>query len=1287
MLLVDLLQVPVDGGFRMPRRIGHVADALAFRQPDRHLSLRRRQFQGRGHQVGIDAMRAPRLDNQHQRGHVPRSVVRLRAAHRLDVHHERRHHGRAAEHHRPTDSDRARGRQRGAHQPFEADLVGRRAGAQHPVPVQQPIAVPQEAPGAVVPLQDPPAPVQFEDADPAAEAQTARILVSNVEQTGDDSAETLGNDHAQLFHTAGATNGYVLTSVIVVSEDTEADDFNIEICEADNTTEFPTSTCTELARPGNFAAGSLEFTHTGIHLNANDNYVVVIKQIGGGNVKLDSTTSGGEDPTGITGWSIKDKFDWKPSGAWQQKSGGDEAFSITVKGYETPPNQDATGRPVVLASAEGAPILFAGTSDIADGNGLPYTGSTGSVIEFTYSYQWIRVDGDTSTETDIGVDSPRYLLVDADIGNLIKVQVSFTDRASYSETVTSRPFRPVAEPADPSLPATTLVSNTGQSASATANITQQYAMEFTLGSHGQGYEISSVSIELAAVPTDLTVSLWIGDHSSESASPYTKLFDFENPSPFVVGVNKFTAPAGVLVYQSVHYSIVLSDFGSSLSIKETTSDAEDAGGDTGATLADTVGGNSNVLRLAVEGSRRARGILASTYAQLAEGDQEIISLGDDCCFQMGVGAADRYLIRGFSWRADDTTDTHGGISNPWHLREGTSASGAKQFRLTKTRDVAGINEFTAPQGATVAGGSSKRYTFHQNLKTYLDHLGEGTRLGAVLTRIFNTSSTGYDAPSATGVTLSTHGDIAVGGGNALLAVLGEPLDAMVQNLGRTDNGYVNLGFGSNKALSQGFTAGSNAGGYELQGIGINIEGSGSSFPDGPTSVSVAVHADSSGQPGAKLFDLVSPTEFAAGHSFFEAPPGTLLTPNTSYVLFWRYIDGTFSRLQKTLSDGEDSGALTGFSIANAFYRGADLSSLSENSNSNALEIAVYGEQATTPTVTAVALTSDPGTDATYAIDDAVNATVTFSEAVDITGAPQLELDFDGAPKTANCAAATNTTTMVCSYTVAENDSAPNGIAIAANKLTLNGGGITLNGATRTAVLTHSAVAIDSGHKVDGVRPTLVTTGNDAPKTSADGTQVILTFSEDIGSVTILNIGVTVGGVIGYIQGATATVSGRTVTLTLASFLTILYGQDVKLSLGLGSVRDTVGNRNLARPTFEAVTNNVRRPPAVITGVPITSDPGMDGIYATNDVIEVTATFDQAVAVTGKPRDTVPAGRWQPRPPVGGVRKRLGDGGAGVLLHGVGHGRIRHERHRGRNSCNCVGQRGPQRRDDHGGRDR
>ena len=126
--------------------------------------------------------------------------------------------------------------------------------------------------------------------------------------------------------------------------------------------------------------------------------------------------------------------------------------------------------------------------------------------------------------------------------------------------------------------------------------------------------------------------------------------------------------------------------------------------------------------------------------------------------------------------------------------------------------------------------------------------------------------------------------------------------------------------------------------------------------------------------------------------------------------------------------------------------------------------------------------------------------MTFDAAVDITGTPQLELDFDGTAKAATCTAATNTTTMVCSYTVAVGDSAPNGVAIAANKLT--GGTITATGSTTiTADLAHTAVAIDAGHKVDGIRPTLVTTGSDAPTTSTDGTKVILVFSEDIGAVS------------------------------------------------------------------------------------------------------------------------------------------------------------------------------------------
>ena len=691
-----------------------------------------------------------------------------------------------------------------------------------------------------------------------AQAQTARILVSNAGQGGDDSASTSGNDHAQLFSTGantGTNTGWVLTSLTVEAENTE--DFDVEICEAD-ASGFPTATCTELTPPGSFAAGNLEFTAPGggMRLDASDDYLAVFKQIDTGSVDLDSTTNNGEDATGLSGWSIKNKFDFRSSGTWTHKGGTDEAIVITVNGYESPANQSASGQPEIRASAEGAPYLFAETVGIRDANGLPHktagaadaaigTGANGR-IDFVYSYQWIRVDG--MTETNVGTDSDVYHLADADYGKLIKVEVSFTDQNLYSETVTSEPFRPVRGAADPSLIPSTLVGNTGQSNTADATISKQYAQGFTLGVHGQGYELSSVSIELAAVPTDLTVSLWIADHADKSSTLESKLYDFKNPGSFAVGANEFTAPPGVLLYQNIQYAIVLSGF-TSLSIKETTSDAEDAGGEPGATLTDTarvrdlaetgrwgtklgevassaidretgVSPNTEtpVLRLAIKGSKRASGILASTYGQPESSDQEIISLGDKCCMKVGVGAADRYLIRGFSWNADDTTSLAGGVTNPYELRDG-SPTGDALFGLFITRNIAGVPEWSAPQGATVAGGSDNTYFFSVDFEAF-DHIGSGTRRGHVLTRAFGTQSNLYDRPFAPGMTFSKGGDVNIP--QFLAAILGEPLYAMVQNLGQADSG-IPFAAGGNSAVavaglhdrSQRETA------AELQGIGFN----------------------------------------------------------------------------------------------------------------------------------------------------------------------------------------------------------------------------------------------------------------------------------------------------------------------------------------------------------------------------------------------------------------------------------------------------------------------------------
>ena len=242
-----------------------------------------------------------------------------------------------------------------------------------------------------------------------------------------------------------------------------------------------------------------------------------------------------------------------------------------------------------------------------------------------------------------------------------------------------------------------------------------------------------------------------------------------------------------------------------------------------------------------------------------------------------------------------------------------------------------------------------------------------------------------------------------------------------------------------------------------------------------------------------------------------------------------------------------------------------------------------------PVVTGVTLTSMPGSDATYAIEDSVTATVTFDKAVDVTAGPQITLLFDTAEKAADCAAATNSTTMECSYEVVANDTAPDGVAVKANTLTLNGGTIYATGSTtNAATLTHSALGLQSGHVVDGIRPTLVTTGNNSPRTSGDGTKVILTFSEDIGSVVRNKISI-YDATVNFLPTSGDSISGRTVELTLTTALADST-TSLTIDLAVGFVTDAVGNDN-ASLTATTVLNQVSAAPSAPTG--LTAEPAPD----------------------------------------------------------------------------------------------
>ena len=161
-----------------------------------------------------------------------------------------------------------------------------------------------------------------------------------------------------------------------------------------------------------------------------------------------------------------------------------------------------------------------------------------------------------------------------------------------------------------------------------------------------------------------------------------------------------------------------------------------------------------------------------------------------------------------------------------------------------------------------------------------------------------------------------------------------------------------------------------------------------------------------------------------------------------------------------------------------------------------------------PTVTMVAVASDPGSDGGYAIGDTIDVALTFSQAVTVTGAPQLTLDVGGQQRQALYSEGSSTTRLVFSYTVASGDEDTNGFAVVANSLALNGG--TIRADNVDATLTHAALQA-GGHKVDGIAPTVTVGGETRTYVPPDRQfYVAFYFSERVYGLTNSDITVTNG---------------------------------------------------------------------------------------------------------------------------------------------------------------------------------
>ena len=104
---------------------------------------------------------------------------------------------------------------------------------------------------------------------------------------------------------------------------------------------------------------------------------------------------------------------------------------------------DATGAPTITGTAQVGELLTAHTSNISDPDGI---------ANADFEYQWITDDG--TTDSDIsGATAKTYWPSAGDVGNTIKVKVSFQDDNDNDETLTSAATGAVAGPAVTAVPA------------------------------------------------------------------------------------------------------------------------------------------------------------------------------------------------------------------------------------------------------------------------------------------------------------------------------------------------------------------------------------------------------------------------------------------------------------------------------------------------------------------------------------------------------------------------------------------------------------------------------------------------------------------------------------------------------------------------------------------------------------------------------------------------------------------------------------------------------------------
>ena len=249
-------------------------------------------------------------------------------------------------------------------------------------------------------------------------AQTPVELVANSGQPDSSTTWLSSWDRAQGFTTGGSDSGYTLTSVEIAFDQVAYPSISYDVSIHATPFNNLSPRIGSLAGPCTVVADSLNtFTSSGIHLQANSTYFVVIRSVGGSASLLQNTDSDSEDSTSQSGWRVLDGSYIRSGqfeGNWYSR---DSSVKIRVNGYA------GSG-----GSPNNPPVFSPNTLTRSIPENTAAGENVGNPVVAT------DADGDTLTYTLQGADATSFSII-SDLGQIQTkpaVNYDFETKASYS---------------------------------------------------------------------------------------------------------------------------------------------------------------------------------------------------------------------------------------------------------------------------------------------------------------------------------------------------------------------------------------------------------------------------------------------------------------------------------------------------------------------------------------------------------------------------------------------------------------------------------------------------------------------------------------------------------------------------------------------------------------------------------------------------------------------------------------------------------------------------------------